>query len=313
MTPGPVAGSTTLGEVVTAVRARFSDAGFADAAIEARILIGGLLDLSSTQVFVGGDRVLTAQEVEKIDEAAARRLKREPVHRILGRREFHGLDLLLSKETLEPRPDTEVLVESLIGFAGKLQRKDIRILDLGTGTAAIILALLEALPEASGIGSDISLDALNTARENARRLGLAERFQAVTSHWFDKIEGCFDIIVSNPPYICSDVIPELEPEVRDFDPPAALDGGIDGLTAYREIAERAAEFLQPGGYVGMEIGFDQRESVTALFSDAGFTLVQAQRDYGGNDRALIFTRPAVDEPFDVAKQKKKLGITEEAG
>ncbi|AYD02669.1 peptide chain release factor N(5)-glutamine methyltransferase [Neorhizobium sp. NCHU2750] len=296
MTPEATKSPATLGAAVANLRARLSKAGFTDAAMEARILIGGLLDLSSTQVFVGGDRVLSDGEIAEIEKAAARRLKHEPVHRILGKREFHGLDLLLSKETLEPRPDTEVLVETLITHARMLERRDLRILDLGTGTGAIILALLDALPDATGVASDISEDALRTARENAARLGLSERFQAVSSHWFDKIEGRFDIIVSNPPYIRSDVIPELEPEVRCFDPLAALDGGVDGLDAYREIAGRVSEFLETGGYVGVEIGFDQKVTVTALFADAGFELVEAQRDYGGNDRALIFTRPAFDVP-----------------
>jgi len=301
---------TTLGEAVADARARFSAAGFADAAIEARILIGGLLELSSTEVFVGGDREIDAASVAKIEDAVARRLKREPVHRILGKREFHGLDFLISKETLEPRPDTEVLVDSVLDeawqFAGD---RDIRILDVGTGTGAIILALLDGLPSATGIGSDISVDALKTAAENARRLGLDRRFQAVESHWFDKIDGCFDIIVSNPPYICSDVIPDLDPEVRDFDPMAALDGGADGLAAYREIADRAGEFLAADGCVALEIGFDQKHAVIELFEAEGFNLLLARKDYGENDRVLIFAKSVVD----AAKQKKKLGIPKEAG
>lgn len=301
---------TTLGEAVADARARFSAAGFADAAIEARILIGGLLELSSTEVFVGGDREIAAASLAKIEDAVARRLKREPVHRILGKREFHGLDFLISKETLEPRPDTEVLVDSILDEARQfVGERDIRILDLGTGTGAIILALLDGLPSATGIGSDISVDALNTAAENARRLGLEQRFQAVQSHWFDKIDGSFDIIVSNPPYIRSDVIPDLDPEVRDFDPMAALDGGSDGLTAYREIASQAEGFLKADGCVGVEIGFDQRQAVTELFEAAGFKLLLAGRDYGDNDRVLIFAKSVVD----VAKQKKKLGIPKEAG
>lgn len=300
---------TTLGEAVADARARFSAAGFADAAIEARILIGGLLGLSSTEVFVGGDREIDAVSVERIDDAVARRLKREPVHRILGKREFHGLDFLISKETLEPRPDTEVLVDSILDHARQSGKRDIRILDLGTGTGAIILALLNGLPSATGMGSDISVDALNTATENARRLGLDQRLQAVQSHWFDKIDGRFDIIVSNPPYIRSDVIPDLDPEVRDFDPMAALDGGTDGLTAYREIASRADGFLKADGLIGVEIGFDQKQAVTELFEASGFMLMQALQDYGDNDRVLIFAKSV----FDVAKQKKKLGIPKEAG
>ncbi len=299
----------TLGEAVADARSRFAAAGLTDAAIEARLLIGGLLQLSGTAVFVEGDRVLSEAETAQIAEVVARRLKREPVHRILGKREFHGLDFLLSRETLEPRPDTEVLVETVLDHAGRLKGERLRILDLGTGTGAIVLSLLDALPQASGTGSDISGDALGTALKNAGRFGLDDRFDAVQSHWFDKIEGRFDIIVSNPPYIRSDVIPALEPEVRDFDPVAALDGGDDGLSAYRAIAGSAADFLAPDGIVGVEIGFDQKMSVTQIFETAGFVLAQARRDYGDNDRVLIFTKPV----FDVAKQKKRLGIPKEAG
>ncbi len=282
----------TLGATVADARARFTAAGLPDAAIEARLLLGGLLGLSSTEVFTGGDRVLTGDEMTSIEKAVARRLKREPVHRILGSREFHGMDLLISRETLEPRPDTEILVESLLPHVGQIvaAKGAARLLDLGTGTGAIILALLKENPHASGIGSDISRDALNTAMQNAKRLGFAERFDAVESQWFDAITGRFDIIVSNPPYIRSDVIPALEPEVRDFDPPAALDGGPDGLDAYRAIAAGAGDFLEKDGMIGVEIGFDQKDTVSAIFHDAGFMLAQARRDYGDNDRVLLFTK-----------------------
>ncbi|MDR6819630.1 release factor glutamine methyltransferase [Neorhizobium sp. 2083] len=282
---------TVLSAAVADARSRLSAAGLPDAAIEARLLIGGLLGLSSTEVFVGGERVLTEEEIARIENAVGRRLKREPVHRILGSREFHGMELLISRETLEPRPDTEILVDSMLAHVGQIVagKGSARILDLGTGTGAIILALLKESPKAQGIGSDISPDALQTATQNAARLGLAERFQAIRSHWFDAISGCFDIIVSNPPYIRSDVIPALEPEVRDFDPLAALDGGPDGLEAYRAIAAGAGDFLEKDGVIGVEIGFDQKETVTAIFRAAGFALVEAVRDYGDNDRVLVFT------------------------
>lgn len=282
---------TLLSAAVADARSRLSAAGLPDAAIEARLLIGGLLGLSSTEVFVGGERMLTVEEIARIENAVGRRLKREPVHRILGSREFHGMELLISRETLEPRPDTEILVDSMLAHVGQIVagKGSARILDLGTGTGAIILALLKESPKAQGIGSDISPDALKTATQNAARLGLAERFQAIRSHWFDAISGCFDIIVSNPPYIRSDVIPALEPEVRDFDPLAALDGGPDGLEAYRAIAAGAGDFLEKDGVIGVEIGFDQKETVTAIFRAAGFALVEAVRDYGDNDRVLVFT------------------------
>lgn len=282
---------TTLSAAVTEARNRFSEAGLPDAAIEARLLIGGLLKLTSTEVFTGGDRVLTEDELARISNAVERRLKREPVHRILGSREFHGVDLLISKETLEPRPDTEILVDSVLPYLRQIvaAKGAARILDLGTGTGAIILALLKESPETQGIGSDISEDALKTAAENAARLGLSERFEAIRSDWFENIFGRFDIIVSNPPYIRSDVIPALEPEVRDFDPSAALDGGPDGLAAYRAIAADAGNFLEKDGVIGVEIGFDQKETVAAIFRSAGFELAQAKRDYGDNDRVLVFT------------------------
>ncbi|OHV82013.1 peptide chain release factor N(5)-glutamine methyltransferase [Rhizobium sp. LCM 4573] len=282
---------TRLDAVVAQARARFSAAGLADAAIEARMLIGGLLGLSSTEVFTGGDRVLTEGEQEKIAQAVERRLKREPVHRILGVREFHGMQLLISKETLEPRPDTEILVDSMLPHVRRIVagKGSARLLDIGTGTGAIALSFLKECPQLSGTGSDISQDALDTAARNAERLGMAARFQTVRSAWFENISGRFDIIASNPPYIRSDVIPALEPEVRDFDPLAALDGGPDGLDAYRAIAAEAGNFLQEDGVLGVEIGFDQKRAVTDIFASHGFVLREAVRDYGGNDRVLVFS------------------------
>jgi release factor glutamine methyltransferase len=244
-------------------------------------------------MFVGGDRILTEAEASLVTAAVARRLKREPVHRILGSREFHGMDLLLSRETLEPRPDTEVLVDAMLPPLKNMiaTKGSARILDLGTGTGAIILALLKECIGATGVGTDISHDALATAQTNAERHGLASRFTPVHSHWFSGISGRFDIIVSNPPYIRSDIIPVLDPEVRDFDPIAALDGGPDGLSPYRDIAVNAANFLEQDGMVGLEIGYDQKSAVTDIFTHAGFILTQAQCDYAGHDRVLVF-RPS---------------------
>lgn len=282
---------TRLDAAVAEARARFSAAGLADAAIEARMLIGGLLGLSNTEVFTGGDRLLTEVEQEKIAQAVERRLKREPVHRILGIREFHGMELLISKETLEPRPDTEILVDSMLPHVRRIVagKGSALLLDIGTGTGAIALSFLKECPQLSGVGSDISQDALETAARNAERLGMAARFQTVRSAWFENISGRFDIIASNPPYIRSDVISALEPEVRDFDPLAALDGGPDGLDAYRAIAAEAGNFLQEDGVLGVEIGFDQKRAVTDIFASHGFVLREAVRDYGGNDRVLVFS------------------------
>ncbi|MGH6807215.1 MAG: N5-glutamine methyltransferase family protein, partial [Ensifer adhaerens] len=165
-----------------------------------------------------------------------------------------------------------------------------RLLDLGTGTGAICLALLSTVLEARGTATDISEDALATASANAELLGLSDRFEALRSNWFDEVEGRFDVIVSNPPYIRSSVVAELEPEVRLHDPAAALDGGDDGLDAYRAIALQAGHHLETNGVIGLEIGFDQKEAVAALFNAETFRLREEAKDLGGNDRVLIFER-----------------------
>ncbi|SIQ64114.1 [protein release factor]-glutamine N5-methyltransferase [Rhizobium sp. RU35A] len=282
----------TLSAVLALCRARLAEAGLADAATDARVLVAGLLDLSPTELLLRGDRVVDAADRVRIEAALARRIAREPVHRILGARDFYGVRLTLSPETLEPRPDTEILVEAMLLPARQLiaRKGSARLLDLGTGTGAIALALLKEIPELQAVGVDLSSGALETARRNADLNDVAERFSTVESRWFDRLVGRFDIIVSNPPYITRDVIAELDPDVRRYDPMLALDGGPDGLDAYRAIAGGIDNFLEEDGWIGLEIGFDQKQTVTALFSDAGYTLTDAFRDYGGQDRVLVFTR-----------------------
>ena len=201
------------------------------------------------------------------------------------------MSLRISRHTLEPRPDTEILVDTMLPIMRQIvaSKGTVTILDLGTGTGAIALALLKECPEAVALGTDISKDALTTARRNADELGFADRFKTKCSDWFQNIEGGFDIIVSNPPYIKGSIIPTLAPEVRDFDPLAALDGGPDGLDGYRAIANGIREALNIGGSIGVEIGFDQKDSVAELFASTGFALRQAVRDYGNNDRVLVFS------------------------
>lgn len=282
----------TLAAALAEARAQLSAAGLGDAVTDARALICGLFDLTPTDLVLRGDRVLFSDEVARLEAALARRMAHEPVHRILGQRDFHGVRLLLSKDTLEPRPDTEILVEAMLAPLKRIieTKGSARLLDLGTGTGAIAIALLKEVPELLAVGADIAPGALETAGCNADLNGVGDRFMAVESHWFDKIEGSFDIIVSNPPYINSDVIAELEPDVRNFDPMLALDGGADGLDAYRAIAEGIGNFLVSDGLVGLEIGFDQKSSVSALFAAHDYTLIEALSDYGGNDRALVFAR-----------------------
>nr|WP_312357658.1 peptide chain release factor N(5)-glutamine methyltransferase [Agrobacterium sp.] len=282
----------TVSAELAAARKRLQMAGVADPLLDARLLIGEVIAFSLTDFVMKPDRPITREEQARIAAMIERRAGAEPVHRILGHREFHGLDLLLSKETLEPRPDTEVLVDTLLPALRDAvsQKGSARILDLGTGTGAICLALLKECPDATGIGSDISAGALETAAKNASRNGLETRFEIRQSDWFEKISGSFDIIVSNPPYIRSDIVTTLDREVRHHDPMAALDGGQDGLAPYRLIAADAGRFLVENGIVGVEIGFDQRLDVSTIFASNGFSLVDAVKDYGGNDRVLIFRR-----------------------
>jgi release factor glutamine methyltransferase len=278
--------------LIVEARRRFEAAGLDDAAGGARVLVCGLLELNPTSLLLEGEKPVSPEGVARVEAAVLRRLAREPVHRILGRREFYGLDLALSAGTLEPRPDTEILVDVILPHLRSMvaQGRKPRLVDLGTGTGAIALALLHECPEAEAVGIDISEDALKTAAENAERNGLASRFATRAGSWFDKTTERFDIIVSNPPYIRSDVVKGLEPEVTKFDPMAALDGGPDGLDAYRAIAEGAASHLEDQGLIGLEIGFDQRRDVTQIFELAGFSLVEERRDYGKNDRVLVFAK-----------------------
>jgi release factor glutamine methyltransferase len=281
-----------LGPLLRAARARLATAAVVDPALDARLIVEHCSGTTRTQAIADPGRTVDAGAIAAIDAALQRRTCGEPVHRILGYREFHGLRLSLSPETLEPRPDTETLVEAVLPFVKAIAARqgECRILDLGTGTGAIALALLSAVPALSATGVDISQGALATAMRNARELGLAERFTALESDWFEKVSGRYHVIVANPPYIPSGDIANLQDEVRDFDPHKALDGGADGLGPYRIIAAEAAAFLEVQGRVAVEIGHTQRQEVTDIFSAAGYGPAEVFCDLGGNDRVLIFER-----------------------
>jgi release factor glutamine methyltransferase len=283
---------STVAHQVSQARQRLTAAGVADPLTDARLLIGEVTGFSLTDFVLKGDHPLSDADIARIETMIARREHCEPVHRILGHREFYGLDLLLSPETLEPRPDTEILVDAMLPHVRRIaaQKGAVRILDMGIGTGAICLALLSQCPQATGLGSDISQDALATAQKNAARNGLSDRFETKRSDWFEAIDGVFDIIVSNPPYIKTAVIATLERDVRDFDPMAALDGGEDGLYPYRVIAEGSHRFLNDGGIIGLEIGYDQTIDVSAIFAAQAYVRLDAVKDYGGNDRAVLFSK-----------------------
>lgn len=283
---------TTLSALLRETRARLAEAGIDSAAIDARLLVEHFTETAPFDLVSRPDAEIETEAIAFLDSAIARRLAGEPVYRILGYREFYGLKLKLSKDTLEPRPDTETLVDAVLPFVkqrlGEADR--CRILDLGTGTGAIALALIHEAPNATATGVDISDDALATARANAEANGLSDRFSDLRSNWFDAVDGQFDVIVSNPPYIPSSDIAGLAREVRDFDPLAALDGGDDGLTAYRKIAESASPHLAEGGLIGVEIGYDQSAAVDAVFTGSGFLARRFLKDLAGNDRVILFQK-----------------------
>jgi release factor glutamine methyltransferase len=270
--------------------ASLTEAGIADARLDARLLVEHFSATTQLDAIGRPDMAIDAAAASAIRQAIARRAAGEPVHRILGFREFYGLRLNLSPGTLEPRPDTETLVDAVLPHLRQLAATAgaCRILDLGTGTGAIALALLAEVPEATAVGADISADALATANRNAKENGLSGRFQTVQSDWFEKISGSFHVIVANPPYIPSEELKTLQDEVRNFDPARALDGGADGLDAYRMIAGQAKVYLEAAGRLAVEIGHTQREAVRRLFEAAGFRIVEARKDLAGRDRVLVF-------------------------
>ena len=280
------------GQTVESVRrtltARFRTSAIDTAELDARILVGAALGLDLTGIITAATRPVTAAEAARLEDLACRRLKGEPVARLLGLKEFWGLPLQLSAATLVPRPDTETVVElALEMLRGGPDPDRPRIVDVGAGSGAILLALLSELPGAYGIGTDISATALRTAAANARHLGLARRAAFVACDYVAALSGVFDLIVSNPPYIRSAEIIDLATEVRDHDPLSALDGGSDGLDAYRALVPQAARLLAPGGVLVVEVGHDQSADVERLMTAAGLTLERPPKaDLAGTARAV---------------------------
>jgi release factor glutamine methyltransferase len=285
-------GMTGAATALRDLRSAFRNAGVASADLDARLLLEHICGLAAINLVRDPDQVLTADQLGSLRAAGERRMRGEPVHRILGFRDFHGLRLRLSPDTLEPRPDTEILVDAMAPLLRERVREQgaCRLLDLGTGSGAIALALLKEVPGLTAVGVDLSQGALEAALANAHINGVGERFGTLCSDWLVDVVGTFDAIVSNPPYIESGEIPRLAPEVARFDPIRALDGGADGLNAYKAIAGSAAGHLVSGGLLGLEIGWDQKLAVTRIFEAADYHLLRAEQDLGGNDRVLVFRR-----------------------
>lgn len=285
--PGLKAGAS-IEEAVRLIGQFFKTAGIETPEVDARLLLGHAVRLDRAQLLSQRDRLLEAREIDAVSTLAARRLKREPVARIQGAKEFWSLPLAVTPDVLVPRPDTETVVEAALDFAarGGLRMEKLRILDIGTGSGALLLALLSELPNAVGLGTDISAAAAEVARANAERNALAARCDFVVCDIAAGVQGKFDLIVCNPPYVARGDIATLAPEVRGYDPAVALDGGNDGLTAYRAIAAEAPRLLAEGARLIVELGAGQEPAVAALFTNAGLRVTGVRKDLAGIARAL---------------------------
>jgi len=288
---GPVTGISAGQTVETARRAlakKLHAAGIDSAELDARLLMGAALQLDLTGLITSISRRLATSETLALDGFARRRIAGEPVARILGWKEFWGLPLKLSASTLVPRPDTETVVEAALENArGLAPDRPLRIADIGTGSGAILLALLHELPHAFGIGTDISPEALRTARSNAVNLKLSSRAAFVACDYAAALSDAFDLVVSNPPYVRTSDIAGLATEVRDHDPRPALDGGEDGLAAYRALIPQAEALMRPGGALVVEAGRRQSSDIESLMTAAGLTVdCPPKPDLAGVPRAV---------------------------
>ena len=281
----------TLSQAVYALWRSFKEAGIDTARLDARLLVIGATGVSREALLATPDLVLTEEQRSRIGRYHHQRLGREPVSRILGHRNFYGRTFKISPATLDPRADTETVIDCVLEYTreNNLQNKPLRVLDVGTGTGILVLTLLAELPNATGVGVDISPAALEIAKENAARLGLEER---ATFRCQDGLQGCtgtFDVFVSNPPYIVHDQIQELAPEVRDFDPHLALDGGEDGLSFYRAMAPDIVRVV-PAGLAAFEIGSEQGVEVVEILKSHtlghGTVQIDVKKDLAGHQRCV---------------------------
>lgn len=292
------AAGRTAGELRREIAGALRAGGIETPELDARVLMQAALGCDHAALAAAPERRLTAPERARIGALAARRLRREPVARIVGEKEFWGLPLRVGAATLIPRPETETVVEAALAMLGRAaQARPLRVLDIGTGSGALLIALLRELPNAQGVGTDISMPALRIARDNAARHGVVHRALYVRTDLAGGLAGGLDLIVCNPPYIRSEAIAGLAPEVRDYEPRRALDGGADGLAFYRRLAAALPALLAPGGMLLVEVGFDQAEPVARIFSACGLRpLRPPATDLSGIPRVAIFGAAGAEKP-----------------
>jgi release factor glutamine methyltransferase len=283
----------TLVQAWQGVRRRLEAAGLAGPVIDARLLVEAAAEATRADIVGDPHRALTPEQEATLEDYLSRRERREPVSHILGRKGFWKIMLDVTPDVLTPRPDTETVVEWVLRDFP--EHAAWSVLDLGVGSGAILLSILAERPAAKGLGVDVSEEALAVARDNAAHLGLAGRTALLRGDWTEGLaDASFDLVVCNPPYIASAVIETLEPEVRDHEPRIALEGGPDGLTHYRRLAPEILRVLKQGGRFAVEIGYDQKEAVEALFRDAGAADVQTLRDLGDRDRVVAGAKKTLE-------------------
>lgn len=286
-------GGTSIASELDAAAAVLAAAGIDNPRLEARLLLRHVLGVRMESVLGYPEREVAAHQRALLRALVARRAARQPLAYVLGEREFWSLSFRLTPATLVPRPDSETMIEAALARIDDINRP-LRILDLGTGSGCLLLALLSELPAAWGVGVELSADALDVARGNAHALGLAERACWVRGNWRDAIGGVFDLIVSNPPYIATADLARLAPEIALYEPRLALDGGPDGLDCYRAIIPTLGASGTPDSFILIEIGADQAQPVAALAAAGGLQDIEIHNDLSGNSRCLA-ARPGADE------------------
>lgn len=279
-----------LAEALRKISTRLSECGLESAESDARMLLLCATGLTRSDLILSADRPLDEGAARKLESFVARRLAGEPATRIIGLRSFWTLDLRVTRDVLDPRPDSEAVVIAALEAIGPRKDAPLRILDLGTGSGALLLALLSECPHATGVGVDLSEQACVIARDNASRTGLDRRALIRHGRWTEGLTDTFDLVVSNPPYIESATIPGLSVEVRQHDPLLALDGGEDGLNAYRAITQSLPSVLRAGGIAVLELGIGQGPAVERLATAAGLFVRGYKRDLGQVERALVLSR-----------------------
>jgi len=278
--------SCLIRDALNHARHLLEEAGIDSARLDASVLLAHVLEVSNGQVTILAEKQLNNEQIEAFNALVARRQQSEPIAYILGKKEFWSLDFCVTRDTLIPRPDTETLVEAALKrMPGSA--KPITLLDIGTGTGCLLIALLKEFPGARGVGSDNSERALQVAKENAKRHNVDQRAEFTLSHWCDAIDGTFDLILSNPPYIALNDLASLMPDVARFEPHAALFAGNDGLDAYRALAPQIAARLNPGGYTLLEVGQGQAKEVIKFLRNEGLEVEAPVKDLAGVERCVV--------------------------